>query len=43
MFLTLILAFSLIGLVLLMHDEYRDKSTWMKIGEKLLDAIIAEK
>lgn len=50
MFLTLILACSIIGLFLLMNQTIHytqgqpdiHKSTWMQMGEKLLDAVISE-
>lgn len=51
MILTLILALSIIGLLLLINQtvHYSEgkpdihKSTWMQIGEKLLDSVINEK
>lgn len=45
MFMTLILAFSLVGLLIFIPKEgYNgDPSTWMQMGLKLLDAVITDK
>ena len=43
LFMTLILTFSLVGLVLFVPRDGHDNSTWMEIGHKLLDAVINNK
>lgn len=40
MFMTLILTFSLVGLILFIPRDGYNTSTWMNMGDKLLDAII---
>jgi hypothetical protein len=43
MILTLILTFSLVGLVLFIPRDGRDNSTWMEMGDNLLAAVVNNK